>query len=81
MAKPEGVRLVTADHGNIEKMQDHATGAPHTAHTEGDVPLLLIGSNRKLADGKLADIAPTILELMQQPQPSEMSGQSLLGSE
>jgi len=79
--KAGGAMLLTADHGNIEKMQDPITGVAHTAHTEGDVPLLLIGHENKLVDGKLADIAPTILELMQLPQPREMSGHSLLSGE
>jgi 2,3-bisphosphoglycerate-independent phosphoglycerate mutase len=74
-----GALLVTADHGNCEMMRDPATGGPHTAHTTNPVPLLLLGGgNVSLAAGRLADIAPTLLELMGLPQPSEMTGRSLL---
>lgn len=75
-----GVVIVTADHGNCEKMAD-AQGAPHTAHTTDPVPLILVDAKRKnvpLRSGILADIAPTILELMGLPKPAEMTGQSLL---
>ena len=75
-----GALLVTADHGNCELMRDPATGCPHTAHTTNPVPLLLVGArNRSLvAEGRLADIAPTLLELMDLPKPPEMTGTSLL---
>ncbi len=74
-----GVLLVTADHGNCELMRDPETGGPHTAHTTNPVPLLLIGAGDvRLAEGRLADIAPTLLELMNLPKPSEMTGDSLL---
>lgn len=74
-----GAMLITADHGNIEMMQDPETSQPHTAHTVGKVPALLVGGGgRALRDGRLADIAPTILELMQLPQPTAMTGKSLL---
>jgi 2,3-bisphosphoglycerate-independent phosphoglycerate mutase len=78
--KAGGVLLVTADHGNCELMRDPQTGGPHTAHTTNPVPLLLTGArNRALvADGRLADIAPTLLELMELPKPQEMTGRSLL---
>jgi 2,3-bisphosphoglycerate-independent phosphoglycerate mutase len=78
--KAGGVLLVTADHGNCELMRDPQTGGPHTAHTTNPVPLLLSGArNRALgADGRLADIAPTLLELMELPKPQEMTGRSLL---
>jgi 2,3-bisphosphoglycerate-independent phosphoglycerate mutase len=78
--KAGGALLVTADHGNCEMMRDPQTGGPHTAHTTNPVPLLLSGArNRALvADGRLADIAPTLLELMELPQPQEMTGHSLL---
>ena len=61
-------------------MRDPKTGGPHTAHTTNPVPLLLSGArNRTLvADGRLADVAPTLLELMGLPQPQEMTGHSLL---
>ena len=74
-----GALLVTADHGNCEMMRDPATGGPHTAHTTNPVPLLLQGGGgASLADGRLADLAPTLLELMQLPKPAEMTGVSLL---
>jgi len=71
--------LVTADHGNCEVMRDPATGGPHTAHTTNPVPILLVGrSDVALADGRLADIAPTLLDVMGLPKPAEMLGSSLL---
>jgi 2,3-bisphosphoglycerate-independent phosphoglycerate mutase len=75
-----GALLVTADHGNCEMMRDPETGGPHTAHTTNPVPLLLFGArNRALVgEGRLADIAPTVLELMNLPKPKEMTGTSLL---
>jgi 2,3-bisphosphoglycerate-independent phosphoglycerate mutase len=78
--KAGGALLVTADHGNCEMMRDPETGGPHTAHTTNPVPLLLLGArNRALnAEGRLADIAPTLLELMELPKPKEMTGHSLL---
>lgn len=73
-----GALLVTADHGNCEMMRDPATGGPHTSHTTGPVPLLLLGGGDvSLADGRLSDVAPTLLDLMQLPKPAEMSGTSL----
>ena len=78
--KSGGALLVTADHGNCEMMRDPQTGGPHTSHTTNRVPLLLLGArNRALvAEGRLADIAPTLLELMELPKPKEMTGHSLL---
>ena len=75
-----GALLVTADHGNCEQMRDPETGGPHTAHTTNPVPLILLGAgNRALtAEGRLADIAPTLLELMDLRKPKEMTGVSLL---
>lgn len=75
-----GTILVTADHGNCEVMIDPVSGEPHTAHTTNLVPLVLAGSNSHsgLANGKLGDLAPTVLELMDLEQPSEMTGRSLL---
>jgi 2,3-bisphosphoglycerate-independent phosphoglycerate mutase len=75
-----GALLVTADHGNCELMRDPATGGPHTAHTTNPVPILLLGAGNRalLAEGRLADIAPTLLELMDLPKPKEMTGVSLL---
>ena len=76
-----GSLLVTADHGNCEKMKDERTGVAHTAHTTGPVPLVIVGAPSDVADlteGRLCDVAPTVLELMQLPQPAEMTGHSLL---
>ena len=74
-----GALLVTADHGNCELMRDPDTGEPHTAHTTNPVPVLLqIGPGASLVDGRLADIAPTLLELMGLSQPPQMTGISLL---
>ena len=74
-----GALLVTADHGNCELMRDPETGGPHTAHTTNPVPVFLVGGgNVALAEGRLADIAPTLLELMGLPKPKEMTGVSLL---
>lgn len=77
----EGAMIVTADHGNAETMTDPNTGETHTAHTLNLVPALLIGCEsrvHKLADGCLADVAPTLLDIMGMEQPEEMTGQSLL---
>ena len=78
-----GAMLVTADHGNCEMMVDPETGGPHTAHTTNLVPLVLVQHGPEaldcvLADGRLGDLAPTILHLMDLDQPAEMTGQSLL---
>ncbi|MEL6376523.1 MAG: 2,3-bisphosphoglycerate-independent phosphoglycerate mutase [Pseudomonadota bacterium] len=75
-----GIMLVTADHGNCELMVDPETGGPHTAHTTNPVPVILCGAGNDIAlrDGRLADIAPTLLQLMELPQPDEMTGTSLL---
>ncbi|RDJ20076.1 2,3-bisphosphoglycerate-independent phosphoglycerate mutase [Bosea caraganae] len=79
VTKAGGALLVTADHGNCELMVDPVTGMPHTAHTTNPVPLMLIGGQAKaLADGRLADISPTLLALMGLEQPAEMTGGSLL---
>jgi 2,3-bisphosphoglycerate-independent phosphoglycerate mutase len=77
--KQGGALLVTADHGNCELMRDPATGGPHTAHTTNPVPVLLMGGDVKaLQDGILADVAPTLLALMDLKQPREMTGTSLI---
>ena len=73
-----GALLVTADHGNCEMMRDPVTGGPHTAHTTNPVPVFLQGGGDvTLADGRLSDLAPTLLDLMQLPIPAEMNGKSL----
>jgi 2,3-bisphosphoglycerate-independent phosphoglycerate mutase len=77
----DGVILVTADHGNAEKMLDEKTGQPYTAHTVGDVQAVLINAPKDivgLEQGRLADIAPTLLDLLNIKQPTEMTGKSLL---
>jgi len=78
--KLNGAMLITADHGNAEMMSDTKTGQPHTAHTLNPVPVVLIHSQPKLQlhHGKLADIAPTLLQILGLPQPVEMKGQSLI---
>ncbi|MEM9435893.1 MAG: 2,3-bisphosphoglycerate-independent phosphoglycerate mutase [Pseudomonadota bacterium] len=75
-----GAMIVTADHGNCEVMVDPETGGPHTAHTTNPVPVILFNGpeGAKLRDGRLADLAPTLLTLMGLPQPSEMTGKSLI---
>lgn len=80
LAVAGGAMIVTADHGNCETMVDPETGGPHTAHTLNPVPVILVGGpeGAGLATGRLADLAPTLLELMQLPQPPEMTGKSLL---
>ncbi len=77
-----GAAIITADHGNFEKMIDGNPDNPHTAHTIGDVPLIVFDErfkNRKLREGgRLADIGPTLLEMMDLPQTEEMTGKSLI---
>jgi 2,3-bisphosphoglycerate-independent phosphoglycerate mutase len=76
-----GAMLITADHGNAEQMSDPKTGQAHTAHTMNRVPAILVNAppgTKSLRDGRLADIAPTILALMNLPKPGEMTGQNLL---
>src|ERR1051325_4548322 len=75
--------IITADHGNIEQLIDYDTGMPHTAHTTNPVPVILVddeGKNSHLNQGTGIDIAPTLLQLLQQPQPQEMTGRSLIRS-
>jgi 2,3-bisphosphoglycerate-independent phosphoglycerate mutase len=74
-----GALLVTADHGNCELMKDPATGGPHTAHTTNPVPVVLMGGGAPaIQDGRLADLAPTLLDLMGITQPAEMTGHSII---
>jgi 2,3-bisphosphoglycerate-independent phosphoglycerate mutase len=73
--------VITADHGNIEQLIDYDTGMPHTAHTINRVPVILVDEERKrsrLKEGTAIDVAPTVLQLLQLPQPSEMTGHSLI---
>ncbi|MCR5703421.1 MAG: 2,3-bisphosphoglycerate-independent phosphoglycerate mutase [Eubacterium sp.] len=77
----DGVLFICADHGNAEKMVDYETGAPHTAHTTNPVPFILVNADPswKLREGGcLADIAPTLIEVMGMEQPKEMTGKSLI---
>ena len=75
-----GAMIVTADHGNCETMIDPETGGPHTAHTLNPVPVALVGGpdGAMLRDGRLADLAPTVLDLMGLELPPEMTGRSLI---
>ncbi len=79
-AQEAGARvLITADHGNLEMMADPTTGQPHTAHTTNPVPFILVGEKIRLRSrGLLADVAPTVLKLMDIDQPVEMTGESLI---
>lgn len=80
LEKAGGAMLLTADHGNCETMIDPETGGPHTAHTTNPVPVALIGGppGVRLRKGRLADVAPTLLDLMQLPVPPEMTGKTLI---
>ncbi len=77
-----GAAIITADHGNFEKMHDPANNGPHTAHTVGDVPLIVFDEKYKSAklrpDGRLADVLPTLLEMMELEIPQDMTGRSLI---
>ena len=78
-----GTLLITADHGNAEEMHDPEENQPHTAHTTNPVPLILINPPRWVAnvgDGKLSDLAPTVLALLGIDQPQDMTGRSLLAA-
>ena len=79
--KADGVLFICADHGNAEKMIDYETGEPHTAHTTNPVPFILVNYDESYTlreGGCLADIAPTLIQVMGMEQPKEMTGQSLL---
>jgi 2,3-bisphosphoglycerate-independent phosphoglycerate mutase len=84
LARQGGALLATADHGNCEMMRDPVTGGPHTAHTTNPVPVFLSApsvarlQDARLREGRLADLAPTLLDLMELPVPFEMSGTSLI---
>jgi 2,3-bisphosphoglycerate-independent phosphoglycerate mutase len=76
-----GVMLITADHGNAELMTDPVTHQPHTAHTTNPVPVVLVNAPKDvtaLAEGRLADVAPTLLDLLHLKQPGAMTGKSLV---
>ena len=76
-SKMGGISLITADHGNAERMID-TDGEPFTAHTTNPVPFYIVGANVRLRDGRLADIAPTMLDLMGLEKPAEMDGETLI---
>jgi 2,3-bisphosphoglycerate-independent phosphoglycerate mutase len=78
--KAGGVLVITADHGNVEMMRDPETGEPHTAHTTFDVPIIVVNDKEKISlkQGRLADVAPTLLDLMGLKKPEAMSGHSLI---
>jgi 2,3-bisphosphoglycerate-independent phosphoglycerate mutase len=82
LQKQNGTAIVTADHGNCEQMIDPATGGPHTAHTTYPVEMFLVDDRLKgkklIEGGRLADVAPTALQMMGLEQPKEMNGRSLI---
>jgi 2,3-bisphosphoglycerate-independent phosphoglycerate mutase len=79
MLEFEGKVIITSDHGNAEMMVDSENGGAFTAHTTNEVPLVLVGKEGvKLRNGILADLAPTILELLGLEKPIEMTGESLI---
>jgi 2,3-bisphosphoglycerate-independent phosphoglycerate mutase len=77
-----GAALITADHGNAEQLIEYDTGKPHTSHTTNPVPFYFVVPQmpgaRLRGDGILADVAPTMLQLLQIPQPKEMTGRTLI---
>ncbi|QLE83651.1 2,3-bisphosphoglycerate-independent phosphoglycerate mutase [Shewanella sp. Scap07] len=79
LAKVDGECLITADHGNAEQMTDESTGQAHTAHTSELVPLIYVGRKGEIsANGRLSDLAPTMLTLMGQTVPTEMTGRNII---
>ncbi|HKM43032.1 MAG TPA: 2,3-bisphosphoglycerate-independent phosphoglycerate mutase, partial [Limnochordia bacterium] len=78
-----GMAIITADHGNCEQMVDPASAEPHTAHTTNLVPVWLFNApaNYTLKSGILADLAPSLLDLMETPKPVEMTGESIIVKE
>jgi 2,3-bisphosphoglycerate-independent phosphoglycerate mutase len=82
--KAGGILLITADHGNVELMRDPTTGAPHTAHTLCDVPFIVVNAQQRglhLRKGRLADVSPTLLDLIGMNKPEQMTGESLVEPE
>lgn len=82
LEKTGGAAVVIADHGNCETMTDPETGGPHTAHTVNPVPVIVFGGPQGIrlrSGGRLADVAPTVLDLMGLDKPAEMTGDSLIG--
>jgi len=79
-----GTVLITADHGNCEQMWDPANGQPHTQHTLNKVPFIVVDPKNRIKSlrdgGKLADIAPTLLQILGLEKPAEMSGASLISN-
>lgn len=75
-----GVVIICADHGNAENMVDQETGEPHTAHTTNPVPVIIAGLDRSatVKSGSLADVAPTMLDLLGVKKPAEMTGESII---
>ena len=76
-----GTLVITADHGNAEMMRDAETGEPHTAHTLNPVPFIVINppdAVRNIEDGRLSDVAPTLLDILNLPKPAAMTGRSLI---
>lgn len=81
LIKHDGQMFICADHGNSDQLVDYKTGKPFTAHTTNPVPFILVNCNKAkglMEDGKLCDIAPTLLDMMDMPKPDEMTGHSLL---
>jgi 2,3-bisphosphoglycerate-independent phosphoglycerate mutase len=78
-----GTLVITADHGNVEMLRDPDTGEPHTAHTLNPVPFIVVNppaALRHLEDGRLSDVAPTLLDILGLPKPSAMTGHSLIAT-
>ena len=75
-----GITLITADHGNADRMLEEDGKTPYTAHTTSPVPFYIVGASVKLRNGRLSDIAPTMLDLMGLQKPAEMDGETLIES-
>jgi 2,3-bisphosphoglycerate-independent phosphoglycerate mutase len=83
LEKMAGEGFITADHGNVEQMDNADTGQPHTAHTAEPVPFVYLGQRRVVMreGGTLSDVAPSLLQIMELPQPEEMTGKSIISIE